>query len=210
MSQSETTQEPIPTFNQTAVFHGHACPGLALGYRVALAAMARLRALRATDEDLVAIVENSACSVDAVQFVCGCTFGKGNLIFMDHGKHVYTFFSRATGKGIRIYAEPPETTESETTALARKSVRTADEQKILNEGRKRRIDWLLSLAEDELLSIVEVRKTAPSKARIYSSSRCARCGERMMETRCRVTDAKILCIPCAIGFHGFSPVESRN
>jgi formylmethanofuran dehydrogenase subunit E len=32
----------------------------------------------------------------------GCTFGKGNLIFNDFGKYVYTFMNRESQKAIRI------------------------------------------------------------------------------------------------------------
>src|ERR1700687_5756679 len=83
-------------------FHGHLCSGLALGYRVAKAALRELGGDRPRDEELVAVVENDSCAVDAVQFITGCTFGKGNLIFRDYGKHVYTFFNRRTGQGVRI------------------------------------------------------------------------------------------------------------
>ncbi len=197
MNQNETRRKRIPTFEETVTFHGHACPGLALGYRVAVAAMNRLCAARAEDEDLVAIVENDACGVDAVQYVCGCTFGKGNLIFRDHGKHVYTVFNRTTGTGIRIYAEAPQTVESGTAVLARKTNRTADEQTTLDEARKRRTDWLMSLAEHDLLRIVDVREPPPARARIHAANRCPGCGERMMKTRCRVVGARKLCIPCA-------------
>ena len=86
----------------TIEFHGHLCPGLALGYRVAKAALRELDACRPQDEELVAIVENDSCAADAVQFITGCTFGKGNFLFRDYGKHVYTFFNRRTGKGVRI------------------------------------------------------------------------------------------------------------
>lgn len=197
MNQNETRRKRIPTFEETVTFHGHACPGLALGYRVAVAAMDRLCAARAEDEDLVAIVENDACGVDAVQYVCGCTFGKGNLVFRDYGKHVYTVFNRTTGEGVRIYAEAPESVESGTAVLARKTARTADEQTTLDEGRKCRIDWLMSLAEPDLLRIDEVCEPPPAKARIHAANRCPVCGERMMETRCREIGARTLCIPCA-------------
>ena len=83
-------------------FHGHLCPGLALGYRVAKAALRELNADRPQDEELVAVVENDSCAADAIQYVTGATFGKGNLIFRDYGKHVYTFYNRRTGKGVRI------------------------------------------------------------------------------------------------------------
>src|SRR5512140_2145219 len=87
---------------ETIQFHGHLCPGLALGYRVAKAALRELHAERPHDEELVAVVENDSCAADAIQYITGCTFGKGNLIFRDYGKHVYTFFNRRTGKAIRI------------------------------------------------------------------------------------------------------------
>src|SRR5512147_2685158 len=83
-------------------FHGHLCPGLALGYRVAKAALRELGADRPQDEELVAVVENDSCAADAIQFITGATFGKGNLIFRDYGKHVYTFFNRRTNHGVRI------------------------------------------------------------------------------------------------------------
>src|SRR5512135_153891 len=83
-------------------FHGHLCPGLALGYRVAKAALRELGADRPHDEELAAVVENDSCAADAIQFITGCTFGKGNFLFNDFGKHVYTFYNRRTGKGVRI------------------------------------------------------------------------------------------------------------
>jgi len=89
-------------FEEVVKFHGHTCPGVTIGYRMAKAAMNRLAAQRAEDEEIVAIVENNACGVDAVQVLSGCTFGKGNFIFRDYGKQVYTFYSRNTGKGYRV------------------------------------------------------------------------------------------------------------
>lgn len=80
-------------------FHGHLCPGLALGYRVAKAALRELKSDRPHDEELAAVVENDSCATDAIQFITGCTFGKGNLVFLDYGKHVYTFYNRRTGAG---------------------------------------------------------------------------------------------------------------
>lgn len=73
-------------------FHGHMCPGLAMGYRVAR--YVRERYPRSEDEELVCIAENKSCSVDALQALLGCTAGKGNLIIKDHGKQAFTFYSR--------------------------------------------------------------------------------------------------------------------
>ena len=64
------------TYEEIIQFHGHDCPGLAMGYRMATVAMDKLDSFRAEDEEIVAIVENDACGVDALQCVTGCTFGK--------------------------------------------------------------------------------------------------------------------------------------
>jgi len=48
------------TYEEIIRFHGHECPGLAMGYRMATAAMDELDSIRAEDEEIVAIVENDA------------------------------------------------------------------------------------------------------------------------------------------------------
>ena len=88
-------------FQKAAEFHGHTCPGLAMGYRVAN--YVKEYYPRAKDEELVCIAENKSCSVDAIQSLLGCTAGKGNLILKDNGKQVFTVYSRDDNKALRIY-----------------------------------------------------------------------------------------------------------
>ena len=64
---------------------------LVIGVRACEAAAERLGVSYSKDEEVVCITENNACGVDAVQFITGCTFGKGNLIFKDKGKQAFTF-----------------------------------------------------------------------------------------------------------------------
>jgi formylmethanofuran dehydrogenase subunit E len=47
-------------FQECVDFHGHLCPGLSLGYRASQAGMERLESERASDEEIVAIVETDA------------------------------------------------------------------------------------------------------------------------------------------------------
>ncbi|NTW05305.1 MAG: formylmethanofuran dehydrogenase, partial [Peptococcaceae bacterium] len=89
-------------WEKTVEFHGHICPGLAIGFRAVSLALEKLDYGRSIDEELVAIVENDACGVDAVQVVSGCTFGKGNFFFRDYGKQVYTFAIRNTNRAVRV------------------------------------------------------------------------------------------------------------
>ncbi len=93
-------------WEKCAEFHGHVCPGLAVGYRAAQIGLEELAGSRAKDEELVAIAETDACGVDAVMVVTGCTLGKGNLLYRDFGKHAFTFMSRGSGEGVRICANP--------------------------------------------------------------------------------------------------------
>jgi formylmethanofuran dehydrogenase subunit E len=167
----------IPPFEEVVAFHGHVCPGVALGYRIAQAAMRELRAGRPEDEQLVAVVENDSCAVDGIQYVTGCTFGKGNLVFRDYGKHIYTFFNRDSGRAVRI-SEHYQSDEPD---------------------RQARIREILAAPEETLLTIQPVDTPAPERARIFHSLRCAACGETVMETRTRTRDGTVLCIPCAEG-----------
>jgi hypothetical protein len=57
------------------------CPGLAFGIRAAEAALAEIGP-QSEDEELVGIAETDMCAVDAIQFMTGCTFGKGSITTM--------------------------------------------------------------------------------------------------------------------------------
>ena len=189
----------MKSFEDVVGFHGHACPGLALGYRVAIFALREL-GNRATDEELVAIVENSSCAVDAVQVLTGCTFGKGNLIFRDYGKQVYTFIKRPSGDGIRIAVDwkAPEETEEEKKRWERymQGDRSEEVIKAVHDRKARKIGIILNADDADLFKVTKGKMRLPEEAKIYPSLSCAECNEKMMEPRARVKDGKIVCIPC--------------
>ena len=160
-------------------FHGHECPGLAIGYRMAVAGMKELDSVRSEDEEIVAIVENNACGVDALQCVTGCTFGKGNLIFHDYGKQVYTLYSRKTGVGVRVVFQGdkvPGAMRTDRTAMAR---------------------WILDTPAERFLSITRVSIDEPEPARIMKSETCSVCGEAVMESRLCEVNGQRMCVPCS-------------
>lgn len=188
-------------FKRCEAFHGHVCPGLSIGYRAARACMARLSEKRAEDEEVVAVVETDACSADAVQVMTGCTFGKGNFVFKDHGKMALTLFSRKTGLGVRAIVRPeafspdPEhlaligkMTRGEATDPEKERFRTLHFQKSLE---------VLEMPEESLFLIKEVRTEVPPRASIESSKICARCGEAAMASKMETADTGNLCRACA-------------
>jgi formylmethanofuran dehydrogenase subunit E len=186
-------------FEDVIEFHGHSCPGLAIGYRVSTLALKELGE-RASDEELVAIVENNSCAVDAVQVVTGCTFGKGNLIFRDYGKQVYTFIKRPSGDGIRISVDwkSPEETDEEKRMWDRymKGDRSEEVLKTVHDRKAKKINLILNANDEKLLKVTKGKMDLPEEAKIYPSLSCAVCGEKVMEPRARVKDGKIVCIPC--------------
>ena len=170
---------------EAVTFHGHLCPGLAIGYLAAKAGLERLGADRSEDEELIAIVENDSCAVDAVQWLTGCTFGKGNLFFRDHGKQAFTFAVRPSGRAVRVSFRPEKERPETDLSLSEK------------ERSGRRIEHLLAQPTDALFAVTEQAIDLPEYARIHSSVICAECGEKVMETRTETISGKRLCIPCA-------------
>ncbi len=178
-------------------FHGHLCPGLALGYRVAKAALRELQAERPQDEELVAVVENDSCAADAIQFITGCTFGKGNLLFRDYGKHVYTFYNRRTGKGIRISEDYRGfDNDQRFPELRKRQERGEDVSRELDLYKMEKTASILKAEEKEIMKITPIAGPPPHEARIRGSVRCAVCGEKLMESRGRLKNGRIVCIPC--------------
>jgi len=179
-------------------FHGHLCPGLALGYRVAKAALRELKADRPRDEELVAIVENDSCAADAIQFITGATFGKGNLIFRDYGKHVYTFFNRRANHGVRISEDYRGfDNDSRFPELKKRQGAGEDVSRERQAYMMKKASAILTADEKEIMTITPVTAPPPHEARIRGSVRCSICGEKFMESRGRVKNGKIVCIPCS-------------
>jgi len=186
-------------FDDAIKFHGHACPGLAIGYRVAKFALKEL-GLRARDEELVAIVENNSCAVDAIQLICGCTFGKGNLILKDYGKQVYTFIRRPSPEAIRIAVKwvPPHE-DPATEALWERYAegdRSPEVTAAVQDRKARKMQSVLETDDAEIFEVKRILVETPEPARIYKSITCGSCGEKVMETRTRTVEGRVLCIPC--------------
>lgn len=191
---------------ETTAFHGHWCPGLAIGIRAAEWALAEMG--KSSDEEIVSVVETDMCGVDAIQYMTGCTFGKGNLIYKDYGKNAFTFYRRSDGKAVRLVLRP--TIYGDTSSLLGK-LHHKKETKGLNEEEQK--TWSETRAEiskrimesniKDVFDFEEAKGAPPKKARIFSSLTCEDCGEPVMETRTRRFDERVLCIPC------FEAVESR-
>lgn len=200
-------EKDFKTFEEAAEFHGHVCPGLAIGYRAATVALDELFSKRSEDEELVCIVENDACSIDGIQVVSGCTIGKGNLLFRDYGKQVYTFILRDKSDAVRISQKPEFAMNSAPGApeLMKKffsGEATEEEAALYHKQRSDMVERYLTSPAEEIFEIRHIKAEIPEKARLFNSVKCAECGETVSESRARVKDGKFVCIPCSNEYGG--------
>lgn len=199
----ELTKE---TLENVIRFHGHSCPGLSIGIRASELARRELGEL--PDTQLVCITETDMCGVDAVQYLTGCTYGKGNLIHKDYGKTAFTFFDRETGRGFRCLLRPDARGEAadEMASLHPKiaSGEASAADKTRSADLRRQMETHLMSADlDQLFQITAPKEAMPRGPRILSSLVCEDCGEATMESRTRRFAGKTLCQPC------FDKVEQK-
>lgn len=182
-------------------FHGHVCPGLAIGFKAATAGMEWLKQNRSEDEELIAIVETNACSADAVQVLTGCTFGKGNFIFKDHGKMVFSLVSRLSGNGVRVAlragAFQPNERHMELIQKIRTETATEEERSEFRSLHEQRSTGILEKDPAELFTIESITVELPPKANIEPSMSCAQCQEPTMQSRLEEKDGVLVCKTCA-------------
>jgi len=161
---------------KATIFHGHICPGIAIGVLVAKYVLEH-DFERSPDEELVAVVETDNCSVDALQELLGTTYGKGNLIHNDYGKNNYKIYSRKSQKAVKL-------------ALKASFL---DSKKL---SRDEKIQKILDLKPEDLFNIREIEYDPPILAQIEESVLCDMCGELTMDSRIMKYQDSNICIPC--------------
>lgn len=166
-------------WEKSAEFHGHKCPGLAIGYKACEAAIKKMGLTFSKDEEIVCITENDACGVDAIQVITGCTFGKGNLIYRSTGKLAFSFFDRTNGKRLRMIVKPFK-----------------EEM-----DRTKRQEYILNASVDEIFDFSKPKFDLPRKARLFKTVICENCGESAPEHKIRFSNGKKVCLDC---FHDYS------
>ena len=183
-------------------FHGHLCPGLVYGYRVAKEAIRLMDLGHSIDEEIVAVCENDSCAIDALQILLGTTAGKGNLIIQNVGKNAYTLLNRSTGKAYRfarkIAYQYKGDLKKEFDCLET-SIKngTASEEARQYFKRLKAMDLLICPFE-ELFTMTEEVSEAPSYATISSSIACTICGEMTMASKMVTSkNGQQICIPCS-------------
>lgn len=192
--------ESSAEWKKAVEFHGHVCPGLAIGFKATGAAMEWIKEHRAEDEELVAVVETDSCGVDAVQVLTGCTFGKGNLVYRDHGKNVFSIISRRSGSGVRVAlragAFKPSERHMELIQKIRIDAATKEERAEFRDIHEKRSYEILEKDPAELFALESVNIPVPPKAMMEPSIICDRCGEPTMASKLEQAGSSRICRSC--------------
>jgi formylmethanofuran dehydrogenase subunit E len=188
-------------FQKVADYHGHVCPGLVTGYRLAKGALAGLGLKSPEEGDLVTIAETDRCTVDAFPIILGCTTGKGKLIIKNCGKQAFTVACRKQNKAVRVVTRSDAFQYTpENDALTRKVMSGKASQQEYDHykaAREERIQQLLTMEDSDIFRIYSVEVQLPERETIYNSPSCECCGEQVMEPWLRVMGKKIVCMTCA-------------
>ncbi|QSX08796.1 TraR/DksA C4-type zinc finger protein [Alkalibacter rhizosphaerae] len=162
-------------WDKAVEFHGHVCPGLAIGFRACEIAKNKMEIGISDDEEIVCITENDACGVDAVQVIFSCTVGKGNLLHRNTGKQAFSFFNRKTGEKLRLYLKAQNNT-----GMDRESWRK----------------YILEAPEEDVFSVSQPMYDLPEKARLFKTMYCEICGEGAPDHKMRLQEDQVVCLDC--------------
>ena len=176
--------------------HGHRCPGITLGARMALQAIAVLgvagdaHALR----ELTVEVETARCATDAIVAVTGCTPGSGRLSIRERGKVAATF--TLGGRAVRVAVRPGV---DAATVCCDDRLHAQDRA-----YRALDVDALLQWSERAAPSIA----STPVRGRRVT---CGGCGEEVTSAYTVPTATGALCLDCAARepVHGEAPRASK-
>ena len=168
-------------WDKAIAFHGHVCPGVAIGYQAALYAIELLDLTFSADEGVVCISENDACGVDAIQAILGCSVGKGNLLFHMTGKQAFSFYCRKSGKSVRLVLR----------------------QRPAGMNREESLRYIRDGEARNLFDVKETKIALPEHARLFDSYVCECCGEVTGANWIRIQGGKKLCVDCADSYDRF-------
>ena len=202
MTNADSKHKMPDDLKSCVEFHGHICPGLVYGYRVAKEAIKLMKLRRAVDEEVFAICENDSCAVDALQVMLGTVAGKGNLIIKDFGKNAYTVLNRSKRQAYRFsrktrydYKGEDKTVFERLEKAVASGKASADERREL---KRLKVQDLLARPFEEIFITTRVPFAEPLYAKLAPSEPCALCGEMTMATKMiKLRDGRKACIPCS-------------
>jgi formylmethanofuran dehydrogenase subunit E len=87
-------------------FHGHTCPGIALGFRIAQLALREMGIRPTSGSECLVKAYTQSCALDAYQVLNRATIGRRALIIEEAQKHLYQFHFTGTEEILQFTISP--------------------------------------------------------------------------------------------------------
>ncbi len=177
-------------WEQVADFHGHTCPGIALGFRVAQIASRDLGIRPAPESQVLVKAETASCALDAFQVLNHATTGKRTLLVDERGKHVYHFQYSGTEEILRI-------------AVHAEVIGKMSELREYSNPRQKQnkslevIQYILSCSEEDFCTVQRFPGSLKQTAVETQWAVCVRCQEPVKAEFSLTKGEDILCLECA-------------
>lgn len=183
--------------------HGHKCPAMPLGLRVGAAAMNALGVERATDGQLLALVELgeahcSHCFADGIQVITGCTFGKDNIKQLGYGKFGLTLVDVANKRAVRVVPKAEVQVATKKTEFFKNyREKGIPASKVPPKVVEPLIEQVMNASDDQILVVSAIFDYVVEKPKeAFESFVCDQCEEMVVEKYGRIYDGLKVCIPC--------------
>lgn len=92
-------------WEETIKFHGHECPGIAMGFKICEAAMKKM-GINPSKDEIICIAENNTCPADAIRFILKCNEQNNKLSFNLSEDLAFSFLNKANGQTLKIQLKP--------------------------------------------------------------------------------------------------------
>jgi len=184
-------------------FHGHKCPAMPNGLRVAEEAMNKLGVERTGDSFLHAIVELgenhcATCFADGVQVITGCTFGKGNIEKSHKGKWGLTLIDKRTNRAVRVYPKAETMMQTKKTSFFKDyREKGVPPTQVPDEVVQPLVDKVMNAPAEKIMVISDVFEydwREPKHS--YNSVVCEVCDEMVIKEYTELKNGKIVCKDC--------------
>jgi formylmethanofuran dehydrogenase subunit E len=174
-----------------------------MGVRIGLAAMRALGVERSGAKSLHAIVEigdhhGAMCFGDGIQYVTGCTFGKGNIEKNPKGKLGLTLVDKATKRAVRARYKPTLQARIKDSRFMQKRSAGVPPTEIPDEEQWELVNLLWEApAEDVMVVGPVVAYPWSEPEEVVRFAVCAGCGELVAEPYLRLVKGETRCRDCA-------------
>lgn len=183
-------------------FHGHRCPFMPLGYRMAKLAMQELGVEHERNHGFFVIPElgighPQTCLIDGIQIATGATYGKSLIERTFWGKLATVFYSLDRG-AVRIALKAEfldEFSKNEFFAYRKKGIEPSE---IPDSVTGEAIRWMYEQANEKVFELERqpnYKFVRPKGS--FNKIKCTKCGEYVFERYVRIVDNKPYCIPCS-------------